>query len=198
MRPSPKTVALKKPQKSENIIKRRSLTYGLIDRFFFQQLETLELVLPLGPSCNKAAARLNVSPPAITPRQFVCLEDDVGAALMIAAQKPGAAHRSCEGLARGHAKNGFGLIEGHPFADIRAENSSNDRHVTFSLPRWYGDLLANAAPGPDFPMPSIRPITVNVLRPRPLTAPVLSPAIDIAPLRYGTGDLAGRAETISF
>lgn len=152
----------------------------MADRSFFHALETLELVCRLG-SMHKAAARLNVSPPAIT-RAIRLLEDDVGAALMDRSTKPARPTEAGERLARA-TRNGLALIE-DTIADIRAENSSNDRHVTLACTigmatYWLMPRL------PDFyaKHPSI---TVNVQAP-PLDRPVLSRGIDIA-LRYGTGD----------
>jgi LysR family transcriptional regulator, glycine cleavage system transcriptional activator len=156
------------------------------DRSFLHALETLELVCRLG-SMQKAAARLNVSPPAIT-RAIRLLEADVGAALMDRSTKPARPTEAGERLARA-TRNGLALIE-DTIADIRDENSSNDRHVTLACTigmatYWLMPRL------PDF-YAKHPTITVNVQAP-PLDRPVLSRGIDIA-LRYGTGDWQG--ETI--
>ena len=152
----------------------------MTDRSFLHALETLELVCRLG-SMHKAAARLNVSPPAIT-RAIHLLEGEVGATLMDRSTKPARPTEAGERLARA-TRNGLALIE-DTIADIRAENSSNDNHVTLActigmatywlMPRL-SDFYAKH--------PSI---TVNVQAP-PLDRPVLSRGIDIA-LRYGMGD----------
>lgn len=150
------------------------------DRSFIHALETLELVCRMG-SMHKAAARLNVSPPAVT-RAIRLLEEEIGAPLMDRSTKPARPTEAGERLARA-TRNGLALIE-DTIADIRDENSSSERHVTLACTigmatYWLMPRL------PDFyaKHPSI---TVNVQAP-PLDRPVLSRGIDIA-LRYGMGN----------
>lgn len=150
------------------------------DHFPIRLLETLELVCRLG-SMHQAAARLNVTPPAIS-RAIRLLEDEIGTPLMDRSTKPAKATEAGERLARA-TRNGLALIE-DTIADIRDESRSSDRHVTLACTigmatYWLMPRL------PDF-YAKHPTITVNVQAP-PFDRPVLSRGIDIA-LRYGRGD----------
>lgn len=150
------------------------------DHFPIRLLEALELVCRLG-SMQQAAARLNVTPPAIS-RAIRLLEDEIGAPLMDRSTKPAKPTEAGERLARA-TRNGLALIE-DTIAEIRDTSRSNDRHVTLACTigmatYWLMPRL------PDF-YAKHPTITVNVQAP-PFDRPVFSRGIDIA-LRYGRGD----------
>lgn len=141
-------------------------------------------------SMRNAAARLNVSQPAVS-QALRALEDHVGVALFDRRVRPARLTEAGEMLARS-VREGLGRIAA-TLEDIRALNAAGERQVTVSctvgmatywlmprLPMFY-------AKHPD--------VTVNVQAPA-TDLPVLVPGIDVA-LRYGNGDWReGRTEKL--
>ncbi|MCA0942696.1 LysR family transcriptional regulator [Salipiger pacificus] len=142
-------------------------------------LTTFEAVSRHG-SMQRAAARLNVTQPAVS-QALKALEEHVGAPLIDRATRPAQLTEAGELLARA-VRDGLGQIAA-ALEDIRVLSGQGDGQVTVSCTLgmatyWLMPRL------PDF-YARHPEITVNVQAPA-TDLPHLSPGIDIA-IRYGTG-----------
>jgi len=132
-------------------------------------------------SMRNAAARLNVTQPAVT-QAIRELEDHVGAKLLDRSTRPARLTEAGEQLARA-TRDGLGMVGG-AIEDIRTRAGNGEQPLTISCTLgmatyWLMPRL------PDFY--SRHPdLLVNVQVP-PTDLPTLLPGIDVA-LRYGTGN----------
>ncbi|MDF2095981.1 LysR substrate-binding domain-containing protein [Aquibaculum arenosum] len=142
-------------------------------------LATFEEIARLG-SMREAAARLNVTRPAIT-QALKALEDHVGVALLDRTTRPARLTEAGQQLARA-TREGLGIISGT--IDEIQTSAGQEQQLTIACTvgmatHWLMPRLSNFyAQHPQ--------LVVNVQAP-PTDLPALAPGIDVA-LRYGTGD----------